>query len=106
MQIPVDLMSAPFSTIIAAGVSPCPHLSLTRYYLHRALSGPWSNFDLSTVALPIAEGGLVHAASGRTRRRPTVVGENPDELLIKSDRNAVEGRRMLQAMMDAENAAG
>jgi vanillate O-demethylase monooxygenase subunit len=35
-----------------------------------------------------------------------VIGENPDELLIKSDRNAVEGRRMLQAMMDDENAAG
>ena len=33
-----------------------------------------------------------------------IVGENPDELLLKSDRNAVEGRRMLQAMMDAENA--
>ena len=31
-----------------------------------------------------------------------VIGENPQELLIKSDRNAVEGRRMLQAMMDAE----
>lgn len=31
-----------------------------------------------------------------------VVGENPEELLLKSDRNAVEGRRMLQAMMDAE----
>jgi len=33
-----------------------------------------------------------------------IIGENPDELLIKSDRNAVEGRRMLQAMMDAEVA--
>jgi phenylpropionate dioxygenase-like ring-hydroxylating dioxygenase large terminal subunit len=33
-----------------------------------------------------------------------VIGENPDELLIRSDRNAVEGRRMLQAMMDAESA--
>ena len=33
-----------------------------------------------------------------------IVGEEPDELLIKSDRNAVEGRRMLQAMMDAEKA--
>ncbi len=31
-----------------------------------------------------------------------IIGENPDELLIRSDRNAVEGRRMLQAMMDAE----
>ena len=35
-----------------------------------------------------------------------VIGEHPDELLIKSDRNAVEGHRMLQAMMDADNAAG
>ena len=34
-----------------------------------------------------------------------IVGENPDELLIKTDRNAVEGRRMLQAMMDAERSA-
>lgn len=34
-----------------------------------------------------------------------IIGENPDELLIKSDRCAVEGRRMLQAMMDAEEAA-
>jgi phenylpropionate dioxygenase-like ring-hydroxylating dioxygenase large terminal subunit len=31
-----------------------------------------------------------------------IIGEQPEELLIKSDRNAVEGRRMLQAMMDAE----
>ncbi len=31
-----------------------------------------------------------------------VVGEDPDELLLKSDTNAVYGRRMLQAMMDAE----
>jgi vanillate O-demethylase monooxygenase subunit len=34
-----------------------------------------------------------------------VIGENPSELLIKTDRNAVEGRRMLQAMMDAERDA-
>lgn len=33
-----------------------------------------------------------------------IVGEEPEELLIRSDRNAVEGRRMLQAMMDAEQA--
>ncbi len=33
-----------------------------------------------------------------------IVGESPPELLIKSDRNAVEARRMLQAMMDDENA--
>jgi vanillate O-demethylase monooxygenase subunit len=33
-----------------------------------------------------------------------VIGENPSELLIRSDKNAVEGRRMLQAMMDAESA--
>jgi len=32
----------------------------------------------------------------------SIIGENPQELLIKSDRNAVEARRMLQAMMDAE----
>ncbi|EZP71096.1 putative iron-sulfur protein [Sphingomonas paucimobilis] len=33
-----------------------------------------------------------------------VVGENPRELLIRTDRTAVEGRRMLQAMMDAEQS--
>ncbi|MBC2778747.1 aromatic ring-hydroxylating dioxygenase subunit alpha [Parasphingopyxis marina] len=31
-----------------------------------------------------------------------LMGGAPDELMIKSDRNAVLGRRMLQAMMDAE----
>jgi len=31
-----------------------------------------------------------------------ISGEAPEELLIRSDRNAVEGRRMLQAMMDEE----
>lgn len=31
-------------------------------------------------------------------------GLPPPELMVKSDRNAVEGRRMLQAMMDAEAA--
>jgi phenylpropionate dioxygenase-like ring-hydroxylating dioxygenase large terminal subunit len=35
----------------------------------------------------------------------SIVGEEPHELLIKSDRTAVEGRRMLQAMMDAEAIA-
>jgi vanillate O-demethylase monooxygenase subunit len=29
-------------------------------------------------------------------------GEPPPELMVKGDRNTVEGRRMLQAMMDAE----
>ena len=29
-------------------------------------------------------------------------GDPPPELMVRSDRNAVEGRRMLQAMMDAE----
>ena len=32
----------------------------------------------------------------------TVVGESPPELLLRSDRNAVRGRRMMQAMIDAE----
>jgi vanillate O-demethylase monooxygenase subunit len=31
-------------------------------------------------------------------------GDPPPELMVKSDQNAVEGRRMLQAMMDAEAA--
>jgi vanillate O-demethylase monooxygenase subunit len=34
-----------------------------------------------------------------------IVGEEPGELLIKSDRNAVEARRMLQKMMDEEREA-
>jgi vanillate O-demethylase monooxygenase subunit len=34
-----------------------------------------------------------------------IVGEEPGELLIKSDRNAVEARRMLQKMMDEESEA-
>jgi len=34
-----------------------------------------------------------------------LVGGSPDELMIKSDQNAVTGRRMLQAMMDREAAA-
>ncbi|RZA12894.1 MAG: hypothetical protein EOP02_29370 [Proteobacteria bacterium] len=29
-------------------------------------------------------------------------GDPPPELMVKSDKNAVEGRRMIQAMMDAE----
>jgi vanillate O-demethylase monooxygenase subunit len=35
-----------------------------------------------------------------------VTGENPGELLLKSDTNAVRGRRMLQAMMDNEAKPG
>jgi vanillate O-demethylase monooxygenase subunit len=35
-----------------------------------------------------------------------VVGENPRELLLRSDRNAARGRRMMQAMIDAEGIAG
>lgn len=31
-----------------------------------------------------------------------IIGEEPEELLLKSDRTAVEGRRKLQAVMDAE----
>jgi phenylpropionate dioxygenase-like ring-hydroxylating dioxygenase large terminal subunit len=33
-------------------------------------------------------------------------GNPPPELMVKSDTNAVEGRRMIQAMMDAEAAGG
>lgn len=33
-------------------------------------------------------------------------GDPPPELMVRSDQNAVEGRRMLQAMMDAEMAGG
>ena len=41
-------------------------------------------------------------ATDEIEKMLAIIGEDPRELLIKSDRNGVEGRRMLQAMMDAE----
>ncbi|TKD50670.1 Rieske 2Fe-2S domain-containing protein [Sphingomonas baiyangensis] len=41
-------------------------------------------------------------ASVEIEKMIALVGGNPPELMIKSDHNAVLGRRMLQAMMDAE----
>lgn len=32
------------------------------------------------------------------------LGPNPKELMVKNDRNAVEGRHLLQKKMEAENA--
>jgi phenylpropionate dioxygenase-like ring-hydroxylating dioxygenase large terminal subunit len=44
-------------------------------------------------------------ASEEIEKMIQLCGGAPDELMIRSDRNAVEGRRMLQAMMDAEDGA-
>jgi phenylpropionate dioxygenase-like ring-hydroxylating dioxygenase large terminal subunit len=44
-------------------------------------------------------------ATEQIEKMLAIIGENPAELLLRSDRNAVEGRRMLQAMMDAEHVA-
>lgn len=44
-------------------------------------------------------------ATEEIERMLAIVGENPPELLLKSDRNAVEARRMLQKMMDDETHA-
>lgn len=44
-------------------------------------------------------------ASEEIEKMLKLVGGRPDELMIKSDHNAVEGRRMLQEMMDAERHA-
>lgn len=41
-------------------------------------------------------------ASVEIEKMLALAGGRPDELMIASDRNAVEARRMLQAMMDAE----
>jgi vanillate O-demethylase monooxygenase subunit len=41
-------------------------------------------------------------ASEEIEKMIELVGGNPSELMIRSDQNAVTGRRMLQAMMDAE----
>ncbi|WP_375392985.1 Rieske 2Fe-2S domain-containing protein [uncultured Sphingomonas sp.] len=41
-------------------------------------------------------------ASVEIEKMLRLAGGRPDELMIRSDRNAVEARRMLQAMMDAE----
>ena len=41
-------------------------------------------------------------ATEEIEKRLAISGDAPEELLIRSDRNAVEGRRMRQAMMDAE----
>ena len=44
-------------------------------------------------------------ASVEIEKMLALAGGRPDELMIGSDRNAVEARRMLQAMMDAEERA-
>ncbi len=44
-------------------------------------------------------------ASVEIEKMIALAGGNPPELMTRSDRGAVEGRRMLQALMDAEQAA-
>jgi hypothetical protein len=44
-------------------------------------------------------------ASEEIEKMLQLVGGRPRELMLRSDELAVQGRRLLQAMMDAEGAA-
>ena len=42
-------------------------------------------------------------ASEEIEKMIVLAGGHPEEFMLKSDRGTVEGRRLLQSMMDAEN---
>lgn len=89
-------------TRVFHAVTPATHRSCT-YFFAQASPDPASFPRMKVYLKPvIAEDKF---ATEEIEKMIAIVGEDPDELLIKSDQNAVEGRRMLQAMMDAERAA-
>ena len=82
---------------------PCDHagnLPLDAYFF--ALAGTDENAVrfMEDYLKPVV--GEDKFATEEIEKMLKIIGENPSELRIKADRNAVEARRMLQAMMDAK----
>jgi vanillate O-demethylase monooxygenase subunit len=79
-------------------ITPATHR--TCHYLF-AMTGPPAILDEAKAFLrPVIDEDIV--AVEEIEKLLALVGESPGELYVKSDRNAVEARRTLQAMMDAE----
>ena len=80
-------------------VTPATHTS--SYYMFGLASFDPDFIEIARVALaPVIDEDIF--ASEEIEKMIALCGGRPDELLIRSDRTAVTGRRMLQAMMDAE----
>ncbi|RKF21239.1 iron-sulfur protein [Altericroceibacterium spongiae] len=82
-----------------------PATRTTSYYFFAiATIGEQANVENAKKSLgPVIEEDIF--ASEEIEKMIELVGGNPTELMIKTDRNAVLGRRMLQAMMDEETEA-
>ena len=79
-------------------ITPATHR--TCHYLF-AMTAPPAILDEAEAFLrPVIDEDIV--AVEEIEKVLAIVGENPGEMFVKSDRNAVEARRTLQAMMDAE----
>lgn len=78
-----------------------PSTATTSYYFFGGATLEADFAERSKVVLePVVAEDIF--ASEEIEKMIGLAGGNPSELMIKTDRNAVAGRRMLQAMMDAE----
>lgn len=100
---PKDHPEHPGKSIIVSriyhAVTPATHKSCT-YFFAMGSNDQEALDKMMTYIRPVVDEDKF--ATEEIEKMLAKTGENPEELLIKSDRNAVEGRRMLQAMMDAE----
>jgi vanillate O-demethylase monooxygenase subunit len=105
MRYPTDHLQHPGESIVKSrvyhAVTPSTYKSCI-YFFAMASPDEAGLTQMFEVLKPvIAEDKF---ATEEIEKMLAICGEHPEEFLIRSDRNAVEGRRMLQAMMDAENA--
>jgi phenylpropionate dioxygenase-like ring-hydroxylating dioxygenase large terminal subunit len=85
-------------------ITPCtPRTSL--YHFAVAMPGHIDTAQLKASLDPVIDED-VFASEEIEKIIDLYDGSPPPELMVKSDTNAVEGRRMIQAMMDAEAAGG
>lgn len=80
-------------------VTPATYTSCTYFFASNSVDREGLEF-MKDYLRPVIEEDKF--ATEEIEKMLAIVGESPPELLIKSDRNAVEARRMLQAMMDEE----
>jgi phenylpropionate dioxygenase-like ring-hydroxylating dioxygenase large terminal subunit len=106
MLYPADHSDHPGESIVKSrvyhAVTPATHKSCYYFFAMASPDGEGLDQMYEFLKSVIDEDKF---ATEEIEKMLAITGEDPDELLIKSDRNAVEGRRMLQAMMDAEAAA-
>ncbi len=95
-----DKAGEPISTIrVFHAVTPATR-NRCHYFFGQATPGGAGLDDSKEFLKPVLEEDIF--ASEEIEKMLALIGGQPEELLLKSDQNAVEARRMLQMMMDAE----